>query len=175
VNVLITGRPGCGKSTLINRLIAAARQKGMKVGGISTPEFRLSTGKRGGFLIQNIATGDEKIMASIELSSSVSVGRYGVNLNAIRDIGIEAIVTAVSKADLVVIDEIGKMELAVPEFLSSVNAALDSSKPVVGTIGLRLSTPEIIRMKNRSDLTLILLTPENRNHVYQKIWNLLSE
>jgi nucleoside-triphosphatase len=175
VNVLITGRPGCGKSTLINRLVATARQKGMKVGGISTPEFRLSTGKRGGFLIQNIATGEEEIMASVELSSAVSVGRYGVNLTAIRDIGVAAIDTAISKADLVVIDEIGKMELAVPEFLSSVNAALDSSKPVLGTIGLRLSTSEITGMKNRSDVTLILLTPENRNQVHQKIWRLLSE
>jgi nucleoside-triphosphatase THEP1 len=173
--MLITGRPGCGKSTLINRLVAAAHQKGMKVGGISTPEFRLSTGRRGGFLIQNIITGDEEIMASVEFSSSVAVGRYGVNLTAIRDIGVAAIDMAVSEADLVVIDEIGKMELGVPEFLFSVNAALDSSKPVLGTIGLKLSTPEITRIKNRSDVTLILLTPENRNHVYQKIWRLLSE
>ena len=173
--MLLTGHPGCGKSTLINRLVYAAREKGMKVGGISTPEFRLSTGKRGGFLIQNIATGDEQIMASVEFSSPVSVGRYGVNLNAIRDIGVAAIDAAVSTADMVVIDEIGKMELAVPEFLPSVTAALDSSKPVLGTIGFRLSTPGITKLKNRSDVTQILLTSENRNHVYQKVWKLLNE
>lgn len=172
--MLVTGLPGCGKSTLVNRLVENARQRGIKVGGISTPEFRLSTGKRGGFLIQNMATGEEQIMASVELSSPVSVGRYGVNLEAIRDVGVTAINSAVAEADLVVIDEIGKMELAVPEFSSSVRKALDSSKLVLGTIGMRLKTPFVNDIKNRSDVTLLVLTPENRSQIYQDARNLIA-
>ncbi len=165
--MLVTGLPGCGKSSLVNRLVENARQRGIKVGGISTPEFRLKTGKRGGFLIQNIATGEEQIMASTELSSPVSVGRYGVNLEAIRDLGVTAIDSAIIEADFVIIDEIGKMEVAVPEFLSSVTEALNSSKAVLGTLGIRLKTPLVTDIKNREDVTIMVLTPENRSQIYR--------
>ncbi|MFX1403834.1 MAG: NTPase [Promethearchaeota archaeon] len=174
VNVLVTGRPGCGKSTLVNRLIEKARAKGIIVGGISTPEFRLSTGKRGGFLIQDIATGEKQIMASANHSSPVLVGRYGVDLQAIQDVGVKAINSAVAKADLVVIDEIGKMELAVSEFKLSVAGALNSSKPVLGTIGMWVKTAFVVDIKNRSDVTLLVLTPETRDQVYQNIVNLFG-
>jgi nucleoside-triphosphatase len=173
-NILISGHPGCGKSTLVNRLVETARKKHIKVGGISTPEFRLPTGKRGGFLIQNLATGMEQIMASVDQSSPISVGRYGVNLDAIRNLGVTAINQAVSEADLVVIDEIGKMEIAAPDFLTSVIKALDSSVPVLGTIGLWLKTPRIVELKNRKDITLKILTPETRNQLYQSIMGLLG-
>jgi nucleoside-triphosphatase len=174
VNVLVTGLPGCGKSTLVNRLVEKARAKGITVGGISTPEFRLATGKRGGFLIRNIATGEEQTMASVEYASPVSVGRYGVNLQAIQDIGVTAITTAIAEADLVVIDEIGKMELAVAKFKASVIEALNSTKPVLGTIGMRLKTPFVLDIKNRVDVTVTVLTSENRNQVYQDVKNVLG-
>lgn len=175
VNVIITGLPGCGKSTLVNRFIAAARQKGIRVGGISTPEFRLSTGKRGGFFIQDISTGAQQIMASVDVASSVSVGRYGVNLESILEVGVSAIDSAVAEAEIIIIDEIGKMELAVPEFLISVQKALDSPKPVLGTIGIRLKTPFTTELKNRSDVSILMLTPENRNQIYQEIENLFGQ
>ena len=116
MNLLITGFPGCGKSTLVNRVVVRAKQEGLKVGGISTPEFRLDSGRRGGFLIRDIATGVEQVMAAIDISSPVKVGRYGVDLNAIRETGVTAIDHATTSTELIVIDEIGKMELAVPEF-----------------------------------------------------------
>lgn len=173
-NVLVTGLPGCGKSTLVNRLVEKARTKGIIVGGISTPEFRLSTGRRGGFLIQDIATGEKQIMASVDRSSPFSVGRYGVNLQAIQEVGVKAINSAITEADLVVVDEIGKMELAVSEFKTSVAGALNSTKPVLGTVGMRLKTAFVTEIKNRSDVTLFVLTPETRSQVYQNVVNLIG-
>jgi nucleoside-triphosphatase len=174
VNVLVTGLPGCGKSTLVNRIVEKARAKGITVGGISTPEFRLSTGKRGGFLIQNIATGEQQVMASADRSSPVSVGRYGVDLQSIQDVGVNAINSAVAEANLVVIDEIGKMELAVSEFKTSVAGALNSSKPVLGTIGMRLKNAFVVDIKNRSDVILVVLTPETRDQIYQRVVHLIG-
>lgn len=174
VNLLITGLPGCGKSTLINRVVDRAKQDGLKVGGISTPEFRLDTGRRGGFLIRDIATGAEQIMAAVDVSSPVKVGRYGVDLNAIQEIGVTAIEYATTLTELIVIDEIGKMELAVPEFQRSVIMAFNSPKPVLGTIGLRLKTHFVNQVKNRSDVTILTLTPETRAIVYQQACTLLG-
>jgi nucleoside-triphosphatase len=174
VNLLITGLPGCGKSTLINRVVDRAKQDGLEVGGISTPEFRLDTGRRGGFLIRDIATGAEQVMAAIDVSSPVKVGRFGVNLNAIQEIGVTAIEYATTSTELIVIDEIGKMELAVPEFQRAVIMAFNSLKPVLGTIGLRLKTHFVNQVKNRSDVTILTLTPETRATVYQQACTLLD-
>lgn len=114
-------------------------------------------------------------MASVDVASSVSVGRYGVNLESILEVGVSAIDSAVAEAEIIIIDEIGKMELAVPEFLISVQKALDSPKPVLGTIGIRLKTPFTTELKNRSDVSILMLTPENRNQIYQEIENLFGQ
>jgi nucleoside-triphosphatase len=174
VNLLITGLPGCGKSTLVNRVVDRAKQGGLKVGGICTPEFRLDTGRRGGFLIHDIATGAEQVMAAIDVSSPVKVGRYGVDLNAIQEIGVTAIDYATTSTELIVIDEIGKMELAVPEFQRAVIMAFNSPKPLLGTIGLRLKTHFVNQVKNRTDVTILTLTPEVRPTVYQQACTLLG-
>ncbi|MFX1562472.1 MAG: nucleoside-triphosphatase, partial [Promethearchaeota archaeon] len=115
-NILITGQPGCGKSTLVARIVKELQTKGVKVGGITTPEFRTESRQRGGFLIQDITTGEEAIMATSEYSSKIRVGRYGVDVAAIHKIGVTAIDKAVITADIVVIDEIGKMELLSQKF-----------------------------------------------------------
>jgi len=174
INILVTGAPGSGKSTIIQRVIEKARQQGLSVGGISTPEFRLSNGRRGGFLIRDVASGTEQIMAAVDIESSFHVGRYGIDIQAIREVGVTAIDTAVLAANLVLIDEIGKMELIVPEFRRSVLAALNSSKPVLGTIGLRLRIPFANKIKHRSDITLFTVTPNNRNQLFAQICTMLE-
>lgn len=174
INILVTGAPGSGKSTLLQRIMEKASQQGMQFGGISTPEFRLNSGRRGGFLIRDVASGKEQTMAAVDIKSSYRVGRYGVNAQAVLDVGVTAIHSAVLSADLVIIDEIGKMELVVPEFQQSVLAALDSGKPVLGTIGLKLHTPFVNEIKHRRDLTLLTLTPHNRNQLYTQICTLLG-
>ncbi len=173
-NVLLTGFPGCGKSTLVNTIINHTKKMGLQVGGISTPEFRVPDGRRGGFLIRDIASGVTQTMASVEISSPVRVGRYGVNLEAIRIIGIAALEQAIESANLIVIDEIGKMELTVPEFQQIVTNALNSPKPVLGTMGLRLRTPFITALKHRLDVTILTLTAENRNLIFEKVCKLLG-
>ena len=173
-NILVTGAPGSGKSTLVQRVIEKAKQQGLSVGGISTPEFRLSNGRRGGFLIRDVASGTERRMAGVDIASSFHVGRYGIDTQAIRQVGVPAIDAAVIAADLVLIDEIGKMELIVPEFQRSVLAALDSSKPILATIGLRLRVPFANKIKRRSDVTLFTVAPHNRNQLLAQICEMLQ-
>lgn len=172
--MLITGHPGCGKSTLVNQVIAFLSDQNVSVGGISTPDFRFASGQRAGFLIRDVATGAEGTMAARELKSPVHVGRYGVDREVVRSIGVTAIQRAIATADLIVIDEIGKMELLVREFQQIVIAALESSKPVVGTIGLKLRLPFALDIKQRQDVHLLMLRPKKRTNTYHQVLTLLG-
>jgi len=173
-NILITGPPGCGKSTLVTRIISSLQKKGIKVGGITTPDFRSAGGHREGFLILDIATGEKSIMASVEIHSKIRVGRYGVDRGAVRGIGVMAIEQAVTKADIVIIDEIGKMELVVPEFQHCVTRALDSTKPVLGTIGLNITSFFAQAIKQRPDVTVLRLIREQQDALYQNVTRLIG-
>lgn len=174
VNVLITGKPGCGKSTLITKIINILNDRSFKVGGITTLEFRSPMGRRIGFLISDIETGDEKIMASKDFQSEVRVGRYGVDTSAIRTIGVVAINRAITTADVIIVDEIGKMELLVPEFQHCVTTALNSPKPVLGTIGQYLSSDFAAAIKQRPDVEVLELSRTQRASIFQHIWQLLG-
>jgi nucleoside-triphosphatase len=172
--LLITGKPGCGKSTLISRVVKELQTFNIKIGGISTPDFRSAKGRRRGFLIRDVATGDEQVMAAIDISSDIHVGRYSVDVVAIRKIGVRAINQAITEADIIVIDEIGKMELAVPEFKQCVVSALNSSKPVLGTIGLFLKSAFVTSIKQRSDVNIITLSRQKQEGVYREVRALIG-
>lgn len=174
VNALVTGPPRCGKSTLITNLSKRLRVRGFKVGGITTPEIRSPTGTRTGFLIRDIDSGKEQTMASVGLSSDIQVGRYGVNVDSIRTTGVEAIKRAVTAFDIVVIDEIGKMEVVVPEFQQWVSRALDSEKTVLGTISRHFSHPFFAAIKHRPDVIILQLTRDNQAKICKRLNKLLK-
>lgn len=56
MNIFITGNPGCGKSTLIKKLLEGIA--GKKVSGMITPEIRVD-GVREGFKIIDLASGKD--------------------------------------------------------------------------------------------------------------------
>jgi nucleoside-triphosphatase len=174
VNVLITGPPGSGKSTLIKDIVTFLKTKGISIGGISTPDFRSPQGRRLGFLIRDLASGEEQIMASTNIHSSLRVGKYGVDEKAIQEIGVKAIERAIEKSDLIVIDEIGKMELLVSDFQKAVLSAINSPRAVLGTIGLYLRSSFASGLKNRIDVKVFHLTPNRRKTIVNSLGVLLG-
>ncbi len=168
MNVLITGRPGCGKTTLIERL---ANRLGDRAGGFLTREIRRE-GRREGFEILTL-DGRRGILAHEALASKLRVGRYGVDLAALESIGVAAVRDALAAGRLVVIDEIGKMELASSAFRAVVSEALDSPRPVLATIHA-YAHPFTDALKCRSDVRLLELTPFNRSAVENEVCRLLD-
>ncbi|TFG05746.1 MAG: DUF2478 domain-containing protein [Promethearchaeota archaeon] len=166
-NILIRGRPRSGKSTLIQRLMQELKNGGKMVGGISTPELR--EGKsRVGFEIVDIFTGRRGILAHQAQREGAAVGKYRVNLHDLNEVGTYAIDQALERdMEVVIIDEIGKMELVSKQFQAAVWKALDAKK-VVGTIGL-ISHPFVSRVFERSDLEVIDLTPQTREEIYEQV------
>nr|MDO8099460.1 NTPase [Candidatus Njordarchaeota archaeon] len=171
-NILLTGPPGSGKTRLIQKVVDDLKALGATVGGLLTPEIRAS-GERTGFYIVDLLTGEKGLMADVGLGSEVKVGRYGVNLDVIRDIGVNTLHRALTKSDIIVIDEIGKMELYSEEFQEAVERVLSSSKPLLGTIGERLTHPFATRIRSMPGVKVVTLTRSNWDRIYNEIKEML--
>ena len=159
--VLLTGRPGCGKTTLIKRVV---NELALSVGGFYTEEIR-QRGERVGFKVITL-DGEEAVLAHVNLNTEQRVGKYGLDLHALERIGTEAIRMAVRARQLVVIDEIGPMEIKSRIFCDIANEALNSpdTSGILGTITAR-SFPFTNAIKKRHDITLIEVHPKNREQL----------
>ena len=161
--VLLTGRPGSGKTTLIKRVLDELPQR---CGGFYTEEIR-DHGSRVGFKVVALE-GGEAVFAHIDFATPERVGKYGLDLSALEAVGVNAICEAVRAERLIVIDEIGPMEIRSVVFREAVNEALDSELPVLATIFLR-PLPFTDGIKSRPDVVLIEVRPDNRDRLVSQL------
>ncbi len=139
-HLLITGRPGVGKTTLIKDSVEFARGLGLSVYGFYTEEIRRE-GQRVGFLIKVLPRGKSGRLAGLGKGPDGTFqpyGRYKVYVNHFEELVIENLERAQKKADLIAIDEIGGMELLSKKFGQTVKRLLRSKTvPVLATIQLK--------------------------------------
>jgi nucleoside-triphosphatase len=166
--LLLSGRPGVGKTTVIQ---AVVDKLGSEAGGFYTEEIR-EAGRRTGFRLIAVGSGEAEagMLAGIGIPSRHRVGRYGVKLDDLDRVGVRAILQAVEGPGvaLVVIDEIGKMELFSHAFRDAVEAALASPKPVLATI-MGGRQPWVEALKLRPDVIVTEVTPQNREGLPDQI------
>ncbi|MBO3833433.1 MAG: NTPase [Candidatus Brockarchaeota archaeon] len=163
MKILVTGRPGIGKTTLVSRLAQMLKDRGVSVGGMITYETREKE-VRTGFLVEDLKTGLKGLMASVNYSSGPRVGKYVVNLAEIERVGVKAITDAVERDEVVIIDEIGPMELYSESFRKAVSEAFASAKSVVATIHYRASQNPFCRtILSREDVSTFVVNVENRD------------
>ncbi|MFQ5914064.1 MAG: NTPase [Nitrospinota bacterium] len=163
MNILLTGMPGCGKSTLVQALIQALKAK--KIAGIITPEIRDKT--RRGFKIIDLASGREEILASVDIRSGPRVGKYGVNVAGVDHI-VDLFRQSSEIADYIFLDEIGKMELFSRKFKETSDEVLNSNKLVVAVVHRNLAS----RYKNRGEL--IWVEREKIDEITKHVLNVLA-
>jgi len=161
---LLTGKPGVGKTTLIRKV--ADGLWNVSLGGFLTQEIR-ERGRRVGFRVETF-DGRSGILAHVDLGTGPRVGKYRVDCDAFNRIGVHALEQASTEADVLLIDEIGKMELFSARFRAALSAAFDVQKSLVATI-MAHGHPLTDAIKKRSDIRLIEVTVENRNRLATEI------
>jgi nucleoside-triphosphatase len=168
-NIFITGLPGCGKTTLIKEILKELK---IPAKGFFTEEIR-KEGERIGFKIVTLS-GKEGILAERGFRSPYKVSKYGVILKDLEEIGIKEIEEGLKGNFLIVVDEIGKMELFSSKFKEVILKALDSKNKIFGTI-IEKENPFCDKIKQRKDTKVFYLTRENREKVKKEIlWHFQS-
>jgi nucleoside-triphosphatase len=156
-NVLVTGRPGVGKTSVIE---AVAREFPQVAGGFTTSEIQ-ERGVREGFHVTTL-DGKSAVLAHVNFRGRVRVAKYGVDLPAFEQLALPAMDDAILRRRIVVIDEIGKMELASEIFCDVVEKALDSPAIVLAAI-MERPHPYADQIKRRTDVVILEVTAENRD------------
>ncbi len=157
LKILITGKPGVGKTTCVERL--ARRLPADHRLGFLTREIRENE-QRVGFAIETF-DGLRRVLSHVRFSSPYRVGKYGVDVSALEDIIAHLESQALSPSTVMIIDEIGKMESLCSRFRQWMERVLKQSRLLVATISIR-GDAWIQSIKQRPDVTLVELTLANR-------------
>lgn len=173
VRIGITGLPSSGKTATVLKIVESLKKDKYVVGGIVTPEI-VEEGKRTGFKIVNLMTNKGGTLAHIKTKSRTKIGAYGVDKEVLEMLGVGALKQAMGKADIVVIDEMAKMEMSSDLFCDTVRALLETDLPIIMTIHRKSRHPILQEIRRRTDIRMMEVTPINKALMPYKIEKILK-
>jgi len=161
MNILITGAPHIGKSTLLVNVVEGIKSKQ----GFITGEV-LDQGYRIGFELVS-AIGDKALLASVNSSSKIRVSKYGVDIDTLDNF-LESLPEPLPN-DLLYLDEVGEMELYSSNFKRLVEYYLDLPNAFVGTLSSVYHDEFTDKLRERSDVEVIELDLANRDSLKNEL------
>lgn len=173
IKIGITGLPGSGKTYTLKRVIEMLQKDNITIGGMM--DEKVTDGRHEtGLTVCNLMTGEKVVFASPENESKIMVGNLGVDLSMFESVSIEAIKNACASCDLIVIDEVGKVEVESQAFVDAVKEALDVDKPMIITLHKKSRNPLLQDIRRRDDVRILEVTPTNRNLLPFKMIRLMN-
>jgi len=171
--VLLTGERGVGKTYLCQQVVRKARVLGHRCAGVISPAV-LESGDKVGISLVDVSTGESRPLAvADEVLGEVRWGRYSF-VSSTLGWG-ASVVERATPCDLLVVDELGPLELVSGKGLVT---ALD----VLGAGGFGLALvavrPELVdELAERlpdSDVRILEVTLANRDQLPERIIGLLG-
>jgi len=165
--ILLTGPPQCGKTTVVQKVVAGFPGK---AAGFYTREVR-KNGRRLGFEIVTL-NGDAALLSHVAFSGPCRVGKYGVNLENFHRVALPALEVGPG-IDLIVVDEVGKMECFSARFVAALESLWRQPVPLLVTVAAK-GGGYIAAIKAKPDKTLITVSTANRDELPAHILKLLA-
>ncbi len=150
---------------MARRVVALLQARGVAVAGFTTKEIRRGS-RRQGFAVETIH-GERGTLAHIELPGPPRVGRYGVDVAAFERIVLPVFEEAL-EAGAVVLDELGKMELASAPFRTAVTRLFDEEISLVATVHV-FKDDFTDALKRRRDVEVVKLSASNRDSIPEEL------
>ncbi len=166
--LLLSGRAAIGKTTIVKKIVD---KLGDRAGGFYTEEI-FGPGGRKGFQAITL-DGHKTTLAHVDIRSRSRVGRYGVDVAAFERVGVTALRKAIAQSEIVIIDEVGKMELFSSRFKAEVLRAVECGKPVVATV-MSSAHPWVDALKVMPGIKEFEVTYKNRDEMPIRILNMLG-
>ena len=168
--ILLTGLPGCGKTTLIKR---AVDRLNVKIYGFFTREIK-EKGRRVGFRIETFSKPQKNgVLSHVDIKSEYRVGKYGVDIEGFERIAIPELSAGMKQGSLIAIDEIGKMELFSDKFRDIIKQIFKSEINILATIYYK-HHPFCDKLKNNPGVDLITVNKDNRDELVEWIVQVLT-
>jgi nucleoside-triphosphatase len=166
--LLLTGRPGVGKTTIIRAV--GERFRDMRPTGFYTEEIRPGHTRRG---FRLVTFDDEtETIADVDFPPP-RVGKYGVDVATI-DRFAARLPDASKQSPICLIDEIGKMECLSAVFVHSMRGLIKSGQTVVATVGER-GGGLIDEVKHHSEAELWRVTEATRDGLPDRVARWIDE
>ena len=169
VKILLTGLPGCGKTTAVRQIIATLDSK--KVAGFYTQEIRQNNVRKG-FRWARL-DGANGILAHVDIKGPFKVGKYGVDVAGFEKSVVPILDIEQADAELFILDEIGKMECLSKKFVAVIRRLFASDKSVLATVAQK-GTGLISEVKNYPDIKIFKLTQQSRAKTITEILQTLN-
>ncbi|XP_042857134.1 cancer-related nucleoside-triphosphatase homolog [Penaeus japonicus] len=167
-HVAITGPPGVGKTTLVQKIVKILQDAGLPCSGFYTQEVRQG-GKRIGFDVVTL-DGKTGILSRVKSQDGnrreCRVGQYVVDVPAFESLALPLLRTQTSSPQILVLDEIGKMEMFSQGFVTNVQRILaQPGTTVLATIPIPKGKPIplVEQIRNNKNVFLVNLSKANRD------------
>ncbi len=174
VKIGLSGLEGVGKTETLLKVANRLMEKNIKVGGVITQTIR-DANEVIGFDIMDWPTTMRGVLARTEPISQIRMGKFYIDQKTLSDIGANAVKNASENADLVIIDEIGKIQVRSEDFVDSVKKVLDTDKSMLMTMHKKSRNPLLQDIRRRDDVRIIEVTTVSRTVLSYNVEKLLEK
>ena len=159
-----------GKTTLVKKLL---KNRQGNACGFFTKRYLSLVDEEGQYPIYMYGVNEKPILNNDHLIGTCGNGKHYTNIDVFNSLGVKLITTN-NPNDLIIMDEVGFLEMNAETFKNKVREVLISNNPVLIMLKQRLDIEFLKEIKENNNIEFIEMNIDNRNDVYDYVFKKLS-